>query len=309
MIAVLAGGAGAARFLQGLLAVHDPTDVTIISNVGDDAEFFGLRVSPDIDIVLYHLAGLADEDRGFGIRGDTFHVLEALGRFGYDMWFRLGDADFATCIARTDLLRRGQTLSQTTAAIAAALLVPARVIPATEDPLRTKIRTDTGVIEFQEFFVKRRTEVKTREVLFEGVETAAPAPGVLEAINEAKAIVITPSNPLVSIGPILAIAGVREALAGAEAKVGAVSPIVGGKTLKGPADRMMRDLGMEATALGVARLYADFLDVFVIDTVDAGLAPAIADLGLEVVVTDTIMDSMERKRALAATVLEALARR
>lgn len=309
MIAVLAGGAGAARFLQGLLTVHDPADVTIISNVGDDAEFFGLHVSPDIDIVLYHLAGLADEERGFGIRGDTFRVLEALGRFGYDTWFQLGDADFATCIARTDLLRRGQTLTQATAAIAAALLVPARVIPATEDPLRTKIRTDTGVIEFQEFFVRRRTEVKTRGVLFEGAETARPAPGVLEAIKEADAIVITPSNPLVSIGPILAIAGVREALVGAKAKVGAVSPIVGGKTLKGPADRMMRDLGMEATALGVARLYADFLDVFVIDTVDAGLAPAIADLGLEVVVTDTIMGSMERKRALAATALEALARR
>lgn len=309
MIAVLAGGAGAARFLQGLLAVHDPTDVTIISNVGDDCEFFGLRVSPDIDIVLYHLAGLADEDRGFGIRGDTFRVLEALGRFGYDTWFRLGDADFATCIARTDLLRRGQTLSQATAAIAAALIVPARVIPATEDALRTKIRTDTGVIEFQEFFVKRRTEVKTQNVLFEGAETARPAPGVLEAINDADAIVITPSNPLVSIGPILAIAGVREALAGTKATVGAISPIVGGKTLKGPADRMMRDLGMEATALGVARLYADFLDVFVIDTVDAGLAPAIRDLGLEVVVTNTIMDSMERKRTLAATILEALARR
>lgn len=309
MIAVLAGGAGAARFLQGLLAVHDPTDVTIISNVADDAEFFGLRVSPDIDIVLYHLAGLADEDRGFGIKGDTFHVLEALGRFGYDTWFRLGDADFATCIARTDLLRRGHTLTQATATIAAALLVPARVIPVTEEPLRTKIQTDAGFIEFQDFFVRQRTEVKTRDVLFEGVETARPAPGVLEAINEADAIVITPSNPLVSIGPILAVAGVREALVGAKAKIGAVSPIVGGKTLKGPADRMMRDLGMEATALGVARRYSDFLDVFVIDTVDAGLAPAIKDLGLEVVVTDTIMCSMERKRALAVTILEALARR
>jgi LPPG:FO 2-phospho-L-lactate transferase len=305
VITVLAGGAGAARFLQGLVAAHDPSDTTIISNVGDDAEFFGLHVSPDIDIVLYHLAGLADEERGFGLRGDTFHVLDAIARYGYDTWFRLGDRDLATCIARTDLLRRGLTLSQATAEIASALLVPARITPVTDDPLRTKIRTDTAVLDFQEFFVKHRTEARTRQVIFAAAESARPAPGVLEAIHGASAIILTPSNPLVSIGPILAVPGVRDALKSTQAGIAAVSPIVGGKTLKGPADRMMRDLGLEASALGVARLYRDFLDVFVIDEADAALKPEIQALGLETVVTDTIMSSMEKKTALARAVLRA----
>lgn len=306
MITVLAGGVGAARFLQGLLAAHCPSDITIISNVGDDAEFFGLHVSPDIDVVLYHLSGLADEERGFGLRGDTFNVLDAISRYGYDTWFRLGDRDLATCITRTDLLRRGLTLSQATAEIAAALLVPARITPVTDDTLRTKIRTDSGLLDFQEFFVKRRTEGATREIIYTGAEAARPAPTVLEAISEANAVILTPSNPLVSIGPVLAVPGVRDALRETKAKVGAVSPIVGGKTIKGPADRMLRDQGLEVSALGVARLYAGFLDAFVIDTVDAALAPAIEALGLEVTVTDTIMISMEKKAALARTTLESL---
>ena len=236
MITVLAGGVGAARFLQGLLAVHRPSDITIISNVGDDAEFFGLHISPDIDIVLYHLAGLSDEEQGFGIRGDTYNVLEAIAHYGYDIWFRLGDRDLATCITRTDLLRRGRSLSEATAEIASALLVPARIIPATDDPLRTKIRTDEGVLDFQDFFVRRRTEGHTREVIFDGAGSARPAPGIVEAIMEAEAVILTPSNPLVSIGPILSIAGIRDALRTTPARVAAVSPIVGGKALKGPAD-------------------------------------------------------------------------
>lgn len=309
MITVLAGGAGAARFLQGLAAAHDPSDITIISNVGDDAEFFGLHVSPDIDIVIYHLAALADEERGFGLRGDTFRVLDSLSRFGYDTWFRLGDADFATCIARTDLLRRGRSLSQATAEIAAAFLVPARIIPVTDEPLRTKVQTDAGLLDFQEFFVKRRTQERTRAIVLQGAESALPAPGVLEAISSASAVLLTPSNPLVSIGPILAVPGVREALGSTAARVAAVSPIVAGKTLKGPADRMMRDLGLEPSALGVARLYQDFLDLMVIDEQDAALAPAIRDLGLDVMVTDTIMSSMEKKADLARTVLKALGER
>ncbi len=305
MIAVLAGGVGAARFLQGLLAVHRPSDITIISNVGDDAEFFGLHVSPDIDIVLYHLAGLADEERGFGLRDDTFNVIDSISRYGYDTWFRLGDRDLATCITRSDLLRRGRTLSEATAEIASALLVPARIIPSTDDPLRTKIRTDEGVLDFQDYFVRRRTEGAVREVIFDGADKAAPAPGVLKAIREADAVILTPSNPLVSIAPILAVTGVREALRDAS-KVIAVSPIVGGKALKGPADRMMRDQGMEANALGVAKLYQDFLNVLVIDNIDAALKEGIEALGLEVVVTDTIMSSMEKKAALARTVLQTL---
>jgi LPPG:FO 2-phospho-L-lactate transferase len=305
-LTVLAGGVGAARFLQGLLAVHRPSDVTIVSNVGDDAEFFGLHVSPDIDIVLYHLSGRADEERGFGIRGDTYNVLEALALYGYDTWFRLGDRDLATCIARTDLLRRGRTLAEATAEIAGALLVPARITPVTNDRLRTRIRTDEGVLEFQEYFVKRRTQGHVRQVIFEGAERASPAPGVLEAIREASAVVLTPSNPVVSIGPILAVPGVRDALRDTPARVAAISPIVGGRTIKGPADRMLRDLGHEASALGVARLYSDFLDLMVIDAKDRALEPQIRELGVDVLATDTIMDSMAKKEALARAVRDAV---
>jgi LPPG:FO 2-phospho-L-lactate transferase len=304
-IAVLAGGVGAARFLQGLLAVHRPSDITIISNVGDDCEWFGLHVSPDIDIVLYHLAGLADEERGFGLKGDTYNVLERIAVYGYDTWFTLGDRDLATCITRTDLLRRGRTLAEATAEIASALLMPARITPVTNDRLRTKIRTDDAVLDFQEFFVKQRTEGHAREVSFDGCENAEPAPGVIEAIMEAETVLLTPSNPLVSIAPILSVEGVRDALRQTKARVATVSPIVGGRALKGPADRMLRDQGIRADAVGIAGLYKDFLDVLVIDEKDAESRGEIEALGLEVVVTDTIMASMEKKAALAKTVLQA----
>lgn len=316
--------------MQGVLAVHRPSDVTIVSNVGDDAEFFGLHVSPDIDIVLYHLAGLVDEERGFGIKGDTYNVIDSMGRYGYDTWFRLGDRDMATCITRTHLLRKGKTLAEASAEIAAALLVPARITPVTNDRLRTKIRTDDGVLDFQEYFVKRRTEGHAWETIYDGAEAAKPAPGVIEAIREASGVILTPSNPLVSIGPLISVPGVREALRETSARVAAVSPIVGGRTIKGPADRMLRDQGLEASALGVAKLYADFLDVMVIDEVDEALAPEIEAIsrtgpaapapggglttsattvrpgGLEVVVTDTIMASMEKKAALARVVIGAV---
>lgn len=295
--------------MQGLLAVHSPSEVTIVSNVGDDAEFFGLHVSPDIDSVLYHLSGLADEERGFGITGDTYAVLEALPRYGYDTWFKLGDRDLATCIARTHLLRRGKTLTEATGELADALVVPATILPVTNDRLRTMIRTDEEVLEFQEYFVKRRTEGHAREIIFEGVDEAVPSPGVIEAIREADGVIISPSNPLVSIGPALAVAGVREALRATECRVAAVSPIVGGRALKGPADRMLRDQGMEASAVSIARLYEDFLDVLVIDAADEALVPEIEALGVDVVVTDTIMKSMAKKSALARTVLAALGAR
>ena len=292
--------------MQGLLAVHAPSQVTIVSNVGDDAEFFGLHVSPDIDAVLYHLSGLANEEQGFGLTGDTYAVLEALPRYGYDTWFKLGDRDLATCIARTHLLRRGKTLTEATAELADALLVPATVLPVTNDRLRTMIRTDDEVLEFQEYFVKRRTEGHAREIILDGAAEAAPSPGVIEAIRGADGVIITPSNPLVSIGPPLAVAGVREALRGTAARVAAVSPIVGGRALKGPADRMLRDQGLESSAVSIARLYEDFLDVLVIDEADEALAPEIEALGVDVVVTDTIMKSMAKKSALARTVLAAL---
>lgn len=292
--------------MQGLLAVHRPSDVTIVSNVGDDAEFFGLHVSPDIDIVLYHLAGLADEERGFGLKHDTFNVIDSMGRYGYDTWFRLGDRDMATCITRTHLLRKGKTLAEASAEIAAALLVPARITPVTNDRLRTKIRTDDAVLDFQEYFVKRRTEGHAWETIYDGAESTRPAPGVIEAIREASGVILTPSNPLVSIAPILSVPGMREALQETNARVAAVSPIVGGKTIKGPADRMLRDQGLEASAMGVAKLYADFTNVMVIDKLDEDLAEGIRELGMECVVTDTIMSSMEKKAELARTVIGAL---
>ncbi len=305
MITALAGGVGAARFLQGLLAVHPPSDVTIVSNVGDDAEFFGLHVSPDIDIVLYHLAGLADEERGFGLRGDTFHTLDALSRFGYDIWFRIGDRDLATCVTRTDLLRRGRTLSEATGEIARALGVPARVLPVTDNFLRTKVRTRDGVLDFQEWFVRRGARDPVREILFDGAEQARPAPDVLTAVTDADAVILAPSNPFVSVGPILAVPGVRDSLCQTRAEVVAVSPIVGGATIKGPAAQMLRDQGLDASAVAVGRLYVDFLDGIVIDSVDADLAPEIEAMGLAVTVTDTIMGSVEKKAALARAVLAA----
>ena len=306
MITLLAGGVGAARFLQGLLSVRPPSDVTVISNVGDDADFYGLHVSPDIDSVLYHLSGLADEERGFGLTNDSFHVLDAISRFGYDTWFRLGDADLATCLARTDLLRRGRSLSEATRELADALVVPVHIIPVTNDRLRTKIRTDDGIIDFQEYFVKRRTEGHAWEVIFDGAANAQPAPGVLDAIADSASIILTPSNPLVSIAPILAVPGVRDALASTNATIAAISPIVGGKALKGPADRMLRDQSMPATPTTIGKLYRDFLDVLVIDNVDADQKGDIEALGLEVVVTDTIMSAMDKKAALARTVVEAV---
>lgn len=306
MITVLAGGVGAARFLQGLLQGHPPSDITIISNVGDDAEFFGLHVSPDIDAVLYYLSGIADEEQGFGLRDDTFNVIDSLERFGYDTWFRLGDKDLATCLTRTDLLRRGRSLAEATAELTDAFVVPSRIIPATNDRLRTKIRTDDGVVDFQEYFVKRRTEGHAWEVILDGADTASPAPGVLDAIAEADAIILTPSNPLVSIGPVLAVPGIRDAIKNSDAKVAAVSPIVGGKAIKGPAARMLRDQSLPATPVTIASLYQDILDVLVIDQEDEALAPEIEALGLEVVVTDTIMASMDKKAALARTVLASL---
>jgi len=312
MITVLAGGVGAARFLQGLLAVHPFSDITIVSNVGDDCEFFGLHVSPDIDIVLYHLAGLADEEQGFGLRGDTYNTLDALTRFGYDTWFRLGDRDLATCITRTHLLGRGLTLSQATAEIARALGVPVAVHPVTDDALRTKVRLDSGLVDFQEWMVHRRAAGPVREVIFGGAERARPAPGVLEAIAGSEAVLLTPSNPFVSIAPILAVPGVRDALRETEAKVVAVSPIVGGAAIKGPAAEMLRDQGLEVSPTAVARLYADFLDAIVIDEVDARLAADIQALEtpagrqrLAVAVTDTIMVSMEKKTTLARIALRA----
>lgn len=305
-ITVLAGGVGAARFLEGVVQAVPQRDVTVISNVGDDEDFFGLRVSPDIDIVIYTLAGAIDSEKGWGLRGETFHALDALKRFGYETWFNLGDGDLATHAHRTKLLREGATLSQVTRTIVGAFGLELALLPVSDDRIRTLVETDAGVLSFQEYFVKRRTEDAVRAIRFDGIERARPAPGVIEAIMDADVVAVAPSNPVVSIGPVIGVAGVREALRATGATVAGVSPIIGGKTIKGPADRMMASLGMTPTAAGVAEAYADFLDVLVIDEEDRDLAGAVEAAGVRAVVAQTIMRGPAEKRALADTVLAAV---
>jgi len=306
MITVLAGGVGAARFLRGLVDVVDPASITIIGNTGDDDEFLGLHVSPDLDTVVYTLADVVDPEQGWGLAGDTYRCLEQAKALGEETWFLLGDRDIATHLLRTRLLREGTTLTEVTATIARAFGLTCRLLPMTDDPLRTVVVTDAGELSFQEYFVRRRWQDEVRALRFDGAEQARPAPGVLEAIAEAEAVIVAPSNPLVSIGPILAVPGVREALRETEAPVIAISPIVGGRALKGPADRMLASLGHEASAAGVARLYADFLDVLMLDREDAGLAPQVESLGVRPVVAETIMRDEASRRALAEATLKAV---
>jgi len=306
MITVLAGGVGGGRFLQGLVQVVPQREVTVISNTGDDLEMFGLHVSPDVDIVTYHLAGLSPDEQGWGLTGDTFAALEALGRLGHPSWFHLGDRDLATNLHRTSLLRQGKTLSQATAEIARAFGLEVTVLPMTDNRVRTRVRTDDGLLDFQDYMVRRQADARVKGVQYEGVLEAKPAPGVIEAIMQAEGVVLAPSNPIASIGPILAVPGVRGALVQTKARVAAISPIVGGAVIKGPADKMLSGMGMEVSAWQVGWLYEDFLDCLVIDQADAALERRIAGLGLDVVVTDTIMRDAERKAALARTVVEAI---
>lgn len=305
MIVVLAGGVGAARFLQGLVQVVPQEQLTVVVNTGDDRDFYGLHVSPDIDIVLYTLAGIVDESHGWGIRGDTYHTMQQLTSYGYEDWFALGDRDLATQIYRADLLRQGKTLSEITEQVRHHLGLGLRVLPMSNQPVQTHIKTPAGLLHFQEYMVKRRCIDEVKDVVFIGVEDAQPAPGVIDAIKDAEAILLAPSNPIVSIGSILAVPGVHDALHEASGMVVAVSPIVGGSPIKGPADKLMSGLGIEVSAVGVARCYRDFLDVMVIDEKDASLASAIEDLGIPAVVTNTVMRDMDAKAALAKEVLRA----
>lgn len=305
-ITVLAGGVGAARFLEGLVQVVPQEDVTVVSNVGDDEEFFGLRVSPDIDIVIYTLAGAVDAEKGWGLTGETFHALEALQRFGYETWFNLGDSDLATLAHRTQMLHEGASLSDATRSIAQAFGLRLAILPVTDARVRTIVSTDAGELPFQEYFVKRRTQDDVTGVRFDGIDVARPAAGVIEAILTSDVVIVAPSNPIVSIGPLLAVRGVRAALNETTARVVGISPLVGGKTIKGPADRMMASLGMEPNAAGVAKAYADFLEVLLIDEVDAGLAGAVEGAGVRAVVAQTIMRGPSEKRALAEATLRAV---
>ena len=302
-ITALAGGVGASKLLLGLYEVMDPEMLSIIVNTGDDIELHGLKISPDLDIVTYTLAGIVDPAKGWGIRGETFHALKRLAGYGRANWFNLGDRDLATHIHRTALLAEGKTLSQAADSIRTALGVKARILPMSNDSVPTVIESNEGPMHFQEYLVKRRAEPIVNNIRFAGAESARPAPGVLEAIREAGRIIICPSNPLISIGPILAIPGVREQLRARKRDVFAVCPLVEGKSLKGPSDKMLAQLGHEATALGVAKLYADFTGAFVIDPADKARARPISALEMKVAILPTIMKTRAEKRKLARVLL------
>jgi LPPG:FO 2-phospho-L-lactate transferase len=302
-VTVLAGGVGAARLLRGLAPLVARGQLTIVVNTADDDVFYGLHVSPDIDTVLYTLAGLSDPVRGWGIAGDTFHALDAIRRYEREAWFQLGDRDLATHLFRTARLRDGQTLSQITAQQARSLGVTARVLPMSDDPVRTIVETTAGRRSFQEYLVRDRARETVRALTYSGVRSARPAPGVRAALEQASLIVIAPSNPLVSIAPILAVPGIRQALRRADAPVVAVSPLIGGRPVKGPADRMMRALGVAPTPLGLADYYEDVLDALVLDNADRAYVPKLAARGIATTCLDTLMRSQVRSTAVAKAVL------
>jgi LPPG:FO 2-phospho-L-lactate transferase len=302
-IAALAGGVGGSKLLLGLQDVVEPSSLTAIINTGDDIILHGLKISPDLDIVTYPLAGVVDSSKGWGLRRETFHALQHLTAFGGPNWFNLGDRDLATHIHRTAVLAEGKTLSDAAQSIRNALGVLPRIVPMSDQAIPTMIETDEGVLNFQEYLVKRRAEPVVRGIRFEGAERAQPAPKVLPAIRDADRIIICPSNPLISIGPILAVPGVRETLQARRNDVIAVCPIVGGKSLKGPSDKMLAELGHHVSALGVAKLYSDFSGTFVIDSQDEQQAEAIAAVGMRVVILPSVMKTRAQKRKLAIALL------
>jgi LPPG:FO 2-phospho-L-lactate transferase len=303
VITALAGGVGASKLLLGFYDVADAGRLTAIVNTGDDIVLHGLRISPDLDIVTYTLAGIIDPQKGWGFRGETFHLLKRLAIFGRVNWFNLGDRDLATHIHRTALLAEGKTLTDAADSIRLALGVKSRILPMCNEPVPTIIDSGEGTLHFQEYLVKRGAEPIVRGIRFDGVEKSKPAPGVLEAIRQADRIVICPSNPLISIGPILAVPGIREALRARRQDVIAVCPIVGGKSLKGPSDKMLAQLGYESSAQGVAKLYADFTGTFVIDPVDKSQTAGIEKLGMTVALIPTVMKTRADKRKLARALI------
>ena len=307
MLAALCGGVGAARMLAGMCAVVAPEDLVGIVNTGDDCELHGLTICPDLDTVTYTLAGRNNTELGWGLAGESWRTMDRLAELGGPTWFRLGDLDLATHLYRTGRLRAGASLDQVVTELARANGVAVQLLPVTNDPLRTRVTiADSGEeIDFQEYFVARRHGVAISAVRFVGAEQAQPAPGVLDALGRAEQIVVCPSNPIVSLGPLLAVPGIRAAVEARRANAVAVSPIVAGAALKGPADRMLAELGHEASVVGVARLLAPLVATLVIDEADRDAAPAVEALGLRCVVTDTIMATPERAAALAEVVLGA----
>ena len=307
----LAGGVGGAKLAHGLQA-HLGSGLTVIVNTGDDLERHGLLVCPDHDTIMYTLAGIDNRDWGWGIAGETFASAEMLARYGEETWFRLGDRDLATHIVRTRRLRAGERPTAVAAHLQDALGIPARILPMADEPVRTQVRTDEGWLDFQTYFVGRHQAPEVRELRYHGLDASQATPEVLDALARADAIVVAPSNPFLSVAPILGVPGLRPAIDAARSRgvpIAAISGIIGGRALKGPADRILASLGHEATALGVARIYAPWVDLFVLDAVDEALAPAIRALGPDVLVTDTIMGDDAARARVAATVLEAVAAR
>lgn len=304
VITVLAGGVGAARFLQGVLCHTRQRDLTVVSNTGDDLDFFGLYVSPDLDIVTYTLAG-AIGPFGFGLLNDTQNVVGALAKFGHEPWFALGDRDLATALHRTRRFAEGASYVEITGEITRGYGLELTLLPMANEPVRTRVHTAEEELAFQEYFVRRRAEPEVQRVSFAGIEQAQPAPGVIAALRTADAVLIAPSNPFVSIGPILALPGVRDALSARRGSVVAISPIVAGAAIKGPAAAMMRSLGYENSAVTVAALYREIAGTLIIDDQDAALAPAIEALAVRPIVMDTIMRSLYEKSALAEAALAA----
>jgi len=302
-LTAIAGGTGAAKLLRGLAAARPRDTLTVIGNTGDDAEIWGLHVSPDLDTVMYALAGRLDTARGWGLTGETFRCLEAMGDLGAQTWFNLGDRDLATHLHRTRALREGLPLSAVTAELCGRLGVAARVLPMSDEPVRTRVRTPDGWLSFQEYFVREKAQVQVLDVEYAGASQARPAPGVLEAICEAEVVVVCPSNPVTSVGPVLAVPGIADALTGARARVVAVSSIVGGAAVSGPAGALMRACGLSVSAVGVAAAYAPWLGTLVIDRSDTGRVAELARLGVEAVLADIVMTDRDREIALARVVL------
>jgi len=303
-VVVLAGGVGAARFLRGLRQVVAPTDLVVIGNTADDLWWHGLYVSPDLDTVMYWLAGLADEERGWGIRGDSFVAHEALGRLGLQTWFRLGDQDLATHVLRTLRLREGIPLHVVTRELGSRLGVEARLLPMSDQPVTTRLRTDQGDLHFQEYFVREACRPAVRDIYWTGLDGARPAPGIADAIASARAILVAPSNPVISIGPIVRVPGMLELLVPARERTVAVSPLIGGRAVKGPTVALMRSHGLEPTALGVARVYREWVSGFVLDPADAWLSAAISRLGFRLASVPTLLDDSQAARAVAAAALD-----
>ncbi|NVM03193.1 MAG: 2-phospho-L-lactate transferase [Candidatus Helarchaeota archaeon] len=306
MIVVLAGGVGAARFLQGLVQIVNPKDLYVIVNTADDFEQHGLSISPDLDIIMYTLSGIVDETQGWGIKNDTINCLEMLKRYKQDTWFKLGDKDLATHIYRTQLLKSGLTLSEITKILCLNLGVKVNLIPMTDQKVATKIKIPTGTIHFEEFMIKRKAQDKVLEIIYEGAEDAKPTDGILDIIKDAEGILIGPSNPLVSINTILSIKQIRKALKQANKPIVGISPIIGNKPVKGPLDTLMKGLGMEVSCVGVAKFYKNLIKTFIIDEIDRDRKNQIEELGIKVLVTNTLMKNLEIKKNLAQITLDAM---